>query len=134
MPLCSGSSAKICETARTRLKLLVDLLGEGGVDLDLPEARSGKGFSWRFAGIPSETEDGGGDGLRPRWPSAERVLGFGPFLSLSLSSGTVVGLVEFGSLDLGAPERSIKFSGAEISSGGCADWRLRSPGKDIFVP
>ena len=72
--------------------------------------------------------------MRPRWPSAERVLGFGPSLSLFLSSGTVVGLVEFGNLGLGAPERSIKFSGAEISSGGCADWRLRSPGKDIFVP
>ena len=72
--------------------------------------------------------------MRPRWPSAERVLGFGPSLSLFLSSGTVAGLVEFGNLDLGAPERTIKFSGAEISSGGCADWRLRSPGKDIFVP
>ena len=131
---CTWSSAKTCETARTRLKLLVDLLGEGGVDFDLPEAWSGKGSSWRFAGILSETEDGGGDGLRPRWPSVERVLGLGPSLSLFLSSGTVAGLVELGNLGLGAPERSIKFSGAEISSGGCADWRLRSPGKDIFVP
>ena len=134
MPGRAGSSAKTCDTDRTRLKLLVDLLGEGGVDFDLPEDWSGKGSSRRFADIPSETEDGGGDGLRSRWPSAERVLGFGPPLSLSRPSEMRVVLVEFGGLDLGAPEVVTGISGAEASSGGCADWRLRSPGKDIFVP
>ena len=64
------------------------------------------------------TATGGGAGDRSRncWPSAEGVFSFGPPFPL------------LDSLVILEPSR------AEASPDGGADWRLRSPGKEFFVP